>query len=220
MKRRSALRDPKVDSATRVAMLLSRGKAEQTPSMHTEAGTLTAWRRGHATQSYGLHVENKERWREPESRIRSFHWISSGVHTEDEEFDTVLLLLEKRLIKQARADHMPRVYDMLRSLRSCNYEYQPSLGACAHAEEDHANCHGSPSSLPKEFVCPISHDVMQDPVVALDGHTYEREAIEEWLKRSCRSPMTGQMMMGDEVIPNFTLRSMIHNFISIDRRVS
>ena len=83
--------------------------------MHTEAGTLTAWRRGHATQSYGLHVENKERWREPEPRIRSFHWISSGVpdvvasnlpanvlqwqvDTEDEEFDTVLLLLEKRLI--------------------------------------------------------------------------------------------------------------------------
>jgi len=33
---------------------------------------------------------------------------------------------------------------------------------------------------PPEFYCPITHEVMVDPVVAQDGHTYERQAIEEW----------------------------------------
>ena len=34
---------------------------------------------------------------------------------------------------------------------------------------------------PVQIVCPISHDVMLDPVVAADGHTYERAQIEKWL---------------------------------------
>jgi hypothetical protein len=32
----------------------------------------------------------------------------------------------------------------------------------------------------RSFVCPITSCVMTDPVTALDGHTYERSAIERW----------------------------------------
>lgn len=32
------------------------------------------------------------------------------------------------------------------------------------------------------FKCPITMDIMEDPVILADGHTYEREAIEAWLK--------------------------------------
>ena len=31
---------------------------------------------------------------------------------------------------------------------------------------------------PRELCCPISHELMKDPVVAGDGHTYERSCIE------------------------------------------
>jgi pyridoxal/pyridoxine/pyridoxamine kinase len=34
-----------------------------------------------------------------------------------------------------------------------------------------------------ELSCPISMLLMTDPVVADDGHTYQREAIEEWIKK-------------------------------------
>jgi hypothetical protein len=36
--------------------------------------------------------------------------------------------------------------------------------------------------IPEDFKCPISvtDELMKDPVVAADGHTYERAAIEEW----------------------------------------
>ena len=34
-------------------------------------------------------------------------------------------------------------------------------------------------ALPADFTCPITYDKMKDPVVASDGHSYERSAIEE-----------------------------------------
>ena len=44
--------------------------------------------------------------------------------------------------------------------------------------------------IPDEFVCPITTFSMRDPVLAVDGFTYERKAIETWLKRASASPMT------------------------------
>ena len=38
-----------------------------------------------------------------------------------------------------------------------------------------------PEDTPNEYLCPITGGLMLDPVVASDGHTYERQAITEWL---------------------------------------
>ena len=67
------------------------------------------------------------------------------------------------------------------------------------------------SKLPKAFLCPITHDIMKDPVVLSDGHTYERSAIEKWIKILGRrtSPMTGLPLPHIDLTPNFTLKSMI-----------
>lgn len=40
------------------------------------------------------------------------------------------------------------------------------------------------------FYCPITGDVMSDPVIDRDGITYERAAIEEWIQRRGTSPTT------------------------------
>jgi len=37
---------------------------------------------------------------------------------------------------------------------------------------------------------------MSDPVVAADGHTYDRRNILQWLQRSIHSPVTGQVRAG------------------------
>jgi len=69
----------------------------------------------------------------------------------------------------------------------------------------------STSKLPKAFLCPITHEVMRDPVVLSDGHTYERSAINKWIKILGRttSPMTGAPLTSTSLTPNFTLKSMI-----------
>ena len=58
--------------------------------------------------------------------------------------------------------------------------------------------------------CPISLTRMVDPVVAADGHTYDRVSIEEWFQRSDTSPMTNVRLVNKNLVPNLLVRGMIH----------
>jgi len=44
------------------------------------------------------------------------------------------------------------------------------------------------------FMCPITHELINDPVVAEDGHTYERQAIITWVQNKETSPKTNLSM--------------------------
>lgn len=57
--------------------------------------------------------------------------------------------------------------------------------------------------------CPISLTRMVDPVVAADGHTYDRACIEEWFQRSDTSPMTNERMVNKNLVPNLLVLGMI-----------
>ena len=67
--------------------------------------------------------------------------------------------------------------------------------------------HASDDQPPPDLVCPITFELMEDPVVASDGHTYERKAIEQAIEtarqkgEAVRSPMT------NEVLPTTMLHS-------------
>jgi len=65
---------------------------------------------------------------------------------------------------------------------------------------------------PKEFCCPISHELMKDPVVAGDGHTYERSCIEGCLRTRPNSPMTGAAIATQVLNPNQHLKTSIMSF--------
>ncbi|XP_067928967.1 WD repeat, SAM and U-box domain-containing protein 1-like isoform X2 [Watersipora subatra] len=61
-----------------------------------------------------------------------------------------------------------------------------------------------------EFVCPITHQVMADPVVASDGYSYERQAIEAWLAAGkLTSPMTNAELPSHTLLPNTVLKILI-----------
>jgi len=66
------------------------------------------------------------------------------------------------------------------------------------------------------FLCPITGEPVEDPVVAEDGHSYERTAIRRWLRqcdeqgKSRKSPMTGEVMGGD-LVANATLRALMED---------
>lgn len=59
-----------------------------------------------------------------------------------------------------------------------------------------------------ELVCPISHELPVDPVIAEDGRVYERECIEKWLAQRKTSPVTNQPM-GPKVLETVQVRSMV-----------
>lgn len=62
-----------------------------------------------------------------------------------------------------------------------------------------------------QFLCPITKEIMNDPVIALDGHTYQRDAIQAWFDTGNNtSPMTREII-GSTLIINHTMRSELSN---------
>ena len=67
--------------------------------------------------------------------------------------------------------------------------------------------------FPLRYICPIGYEVMVDPVVCADGHTYERSNIERWLKQSDRSPKTNLTLRNTELFPNLALKEAIEEAV-------
>ena len=66
------------------------------------------------------------------------------------------------------------------------------------------------NTLPNEFLCPITQEMMIDPVFCCDGHTYERSAIQKWFDTpSKRSPLSNAVLDNTTLIPNHALKKMI-----------
>ncbi|CAE8713155.1 unnamed protein product [Polarella glacialis] len=65
------------------------------------------------------------------------------------------------------------------------------------------------------FLCPITHDVMTDPVVSADGYTYERSAISRWFETSRKSPVTGQSLPHTDLVANHSVRTLLKMLIDM-----
>ncbi|KAK4351174.1 hypothetical protein RND71_030487 [Anisodus tanguticus] len=62
---------------------------------------------------------------------------------------------------------------------------------------------------PNYYLCPLLKDIMEEPCVAADGYTYDRKAIETWLKENDISPMTNLPLAHKNLLPNYALLSAI-----------
>lgn len=68
--------------------------------------------------------------------------------------------------------------------------------------------------VPEDFMCPITHEIMTDPVLCEDGFSYERTAILEWFsKDKMTSPMTNSVLTSTTVFENDKLKREIENYL-------
>lgn len=65
--------------------------------------------------------------------------------------------------------------------------------------------------FPEEFECSISTEIMKDPVILSDGHSYEREDIAKWFKKNNTSPITNSVV-DRTVMPNRALKAVIEGW--------
>ncbi|KAL2541413.1 U-box domain-containing protein 9 [Abeliophyllum distichum] len=64
--------------------------------------------------------------------------------------------------------------------------------------------------IPEEFKCPLSKELMRDPVIVASGQTYDRLFIQKWLKAGNRTcPQTQQVLSHTNLTPNSLIREMI-----------
>jgi U-box domain len=62
---------------------------------------------------------------------------------------------------------------------------------------------------PYHLMCPISLDLMRDPVIVMSGISYERESLIDWLQYSPTDPLTRTALTLDQVITNLALRESV-----------
>ncbi|KAM3341545.1 U-box domain-containing protein 15 [Capsicum galapagoense] len=118
----------------------------------------------------------------------------------------------QELVKERRAhsaENTQRIIDLLDKLKKL-----------AGMEESDV-CHEPPVmpkaleksisiAIPNEFLCPITLQIMTDPVIISTGQTYERESIQQWLNSNHHTcPKTGETLTHLSLAPNFALKNLI-----------
>ncbi|PRQ45528.1 putative aminoacyltransferase, E1 ubiquitin-activating enzyme [Rosa chinensis] len=67
--------------------------------------------------------------------------------------------------------------------------------------------------IPSHFRCPITLDLMKDPVTLSTGMTYDRSSIDAWIEKGNKTcPVTNQVLATFDQIPNHALRKMIQDW--------
>jgi hypothetical protein len=73
-------------------------------------------------------------------------------------------------------------------------------------------------AIPNAFCCPITHDIMIDPVTDCFGHTYERKAIEQWYLNNSKSPNTNLQVTNKNLVPNYAIKQLIADYLEQEKK--
>ncbi|KAG1359746.1 U-box domain-containing protein 3 [Cocos nucifera] len=102
--------------------------------------------------------------------------------------------------KTEDADHISQIIALVAHMRYCVAKH-----------EQFGFINGLP--IPSHFHCPLSLQLMLDPVIVASGQTYERSFIQTWLDSGLRiCPRTHQILSHINLIPNFTVKELIANW--------
>ena len=71
---------------------------------------------------------------------------------------------------------------------------------------------------PESFICPLTLEMMTDPVTAADGHSYECSAITAWLRNSALSPLTGEQLPHKQLTRSHALRNAIQEHVQLKKK--
>uniref|UniRef100_A0A0D9X7T7 RING-type E3 ubiquitin transferase n=1 Tax=Leersia perrieri TaxID=77586 RepID=A0A0D9X7T7_9ORYZ len=67
---------------------------------------------------------------------------------------------------------------------------------------------------PEALQCPITLELMTDPVTLSTGQTYDRASIKRWVKSGCRTcPVTGEKLRRADVMPNLAVRAIVEHLL-------
>lgn len=75
---------------------------------------------------------------------------------------------------------------------------------------------GIVDDLKHDCLCPIRQSPMNDPVVAADGHSYDRKAIERWVCAHGTSPMTNMTLAHMAFVPNILASKLVASWRTLE----
>ncbi|CAG9314817.1 unnamed protein product [Blepharisma stoltei] len=69
------------------------------------------------------------------------------------------------------------------------------------------------------LLCPISHELMTNPVITPYGHCFQREHIERWLESHDFCPLTRQNLSRRDLKPCYTLKYAVDQYIKLQDKL-
>ena len=63
-----------------------------------------------------------------------------------------------------------------------------------------------------KYLCPITRQIMVEPVVDALGNTYDKDAISEWLKTNDTSQKTKEKLPNKNLTPNNNIKTEITEY--------
>ncbi|XP_022848956.1 U-box domain-containing protein 9 [Olea europaea var. sylvestris] len=98
-----------------------------------------------------------------------------------------------------------KAQQMLSALKELKMNKYPSLYFHNNSRREVVS-----GAVPEEFKCPLSKELMRDPVIVATGQTYDRSFIQKWLKSGNRTcPRTQQVLSHTILTPNHLIKEMI-----------
>ncbi|XP_043693527.1 U-box domain-containing protein 3-like [Telopea speciosissima] len=126
--------------------------------------------------------------------------------TSNQELLAESVALEKERVKAGckknnwEIDHVDQMVNLVAHIRDWMGKF-----------EQFGEINGVP--VPSYFRCPLSLELMLDPVIVASGQTYERVFIQKWLDQGLSiCPKTRQTLSHTNLIPNYTVKALIANW--------
>lgn len=125
--------------------------------------------------------------------------------------------LEERIYSQEEDVDPATIYGVVALTRYARFSLfgfeeaaPPGAGKRSAAGHLRKSSSGISQIVPKDFCCPISLDLMRDPVIVSTGQTYDRSSIVRWIEEGHRTcPNSGQALSHTRLVPNRSLRNLI-----------
>ncbi|XP_024025482.1 U-box domain-containing protein 44 isoform X2 [Morus notabilis] len=139
-----------------------------------------------------------------------------GVDPENHAVLSEQIKLLKNDVAQSRSVSERRILSSLERIME-NWSTEPTVATWKLDIEFEDDAHISPF---KNFICPLTKEVMKEPVVLESSQTYERAAIEYWFERCLEDgrdptcPVTGQVLGTLELKPNIGLAGAIEEWLN------
>ena len=127
------------------------------------------------------------------------------------------LKTKTQLLKQSedlRSELAGKVFEIEQDLIAKSAKLKHAERKLAVRGKSSGKSDGDGVDVPPEFECPISQELMDDPVLCIgDGTTYERSTIEGWFSNNDTSPLTNEPLTpdGKRLIPNLAWKAVDFN---------
>ena len=103
-------------------------------------------------------------------------------------------------------------------LRKTKEEYKSLLNKNSsihnnYTNNNYYNDNNNNFDIPFTFICPLTKNIMKEPVMTKYGSNYEKNAIENYLKENKKDPLTGNPLSLNMLKPNLKLKLAIEDYI-------